>query len=131
MDLPPWVEFAGRLTGGDLAGFYRSLDVFVSGSWTETGPMTVPEAMACGIPVVTTDVGNVQLWSGSDGALSIVPPRDADALASALVALLDDPDERDRRSDAGIAAIAPFTWRKTASDFLAALRSFGLVGDVA
>ena len=125
--LPDWVEFEGRLTGEALANFYRSLDVFASASWTETGPMTVPEAMACAVAVVTTDVGNVRMWSDDGRRCSIVPPRDTEALAEALSLLLSDPQERARLGRSGCDGIQPFTWARTAGDFDRALVSFGLL----
>lgn len=125
--LPPWVRPAGVLSGPALADFYRSLDVFVSGSWEESGPMTVPEAMACGIPVVTTDVGNVGVWSHGGEACLVVGPRDVRGLAAAIERLLADPGEARRLGAAGAAAIAPFTWENMARSFDAALVSFGLL----
>lgn len=127
--LPGWVEFEGRLTGEALADFYRSLDVFVSASWTETGPMTVPEAMACAVAVVTTDVGNVRAWSQDGETVRIVPAREPAALASAIEGLLADAAERSRLAEAGRASIQPFTWARMAADVDAALVGFGLLPD--
>jgi glycosyltransferase involved in cell wall biosynthesis len=126
--LPPWVRHTGVLSGPALANFYRSLDLFVCGSREEAGPMTVPEAMACGVPVVTTDVGNVRLWSGDGEACRIVRPRDVSGLASAIEQLLADPADARRLGVAGAAAIAPFTWERMAREFDDALVSFGLLG---
>jgi len=124
--LPEWVRLHGRLSRGALADFYRSLDLFVSASWVESGPMTLPEAMACGVATVSTDVGNVRLWA-PHGECRIVPPRDPAALASAIEGLLADADERARLAEAGRAAIQSFTWERTARDFEDALVTFGLL----
>ncbi len=125
--LPAWVNYLGRLSGHALAEFYRSIDVFVSASWTETGPMTVPEAMACGAAVVTTDVGNVRIWSDEGRFCRIVPPREPSALASAIEAMIEDPAERSRMSGGGREMIRNFTWERTARDFEKALLHFGLL----
>jgi glycosyltransferase involved in cell wall biosynthesis len=124
---PDGVSFEGRLAGEQLADFYRSLDVFVSASHSESGPMTIPEAMSCGVPVVATDVGSVRLWTANGAACSIVSPKNPDGLARAIGALLESTDLRAERSAAGIAAIAPFTWERTARQFDSDLVAFGLL----
>jgi glycosyltransferase involved in cell wall biosynthesis len=65
-------------------------DVFVSASWAESFPYNVLEAMAAGVPIVATDVGGTgeAIEDGASGLL--VPPRDPEALADALSALLTD-----------------------------------------
>lgn len=125
--LPPWVEFAGRITGEALADFYRSLDVFASASWSETGPMTLPEAMACGVAVVSTDVGNARLWSDEGRGIRLVPPRDVTALGGALSELLEDDVMRKAMAERGRGIIQDFTWDRTARDFDDALVGFGLL----
>jgi glycosyltransferase involved in cell wall biosynthesis len=124
---PDGVMFAGRLTGEALADFYRSVDVFVSGSHSESGPMTIPEAMACGAPVVATDVGSVRLWSANGAACAIVSTKNPDGLARAIGNLLTSSKLRAERSAAGTKAIAPFTWGRTARAFDASLVAFGLL----
>jgi glycosyltransferase involved in cell wall biosynthesis len=54
-----------------------------------TANNSVLEAMACGAPLVATDVGAIREYTGDRGAL-LVPPEDPSALAEALSALLDD-----------------------------------------
>ncbi len=124
--LPSAVEAAGRLSGEALANFYRSVDVFVSASHADAGPMTIPEAMACGVPVVTTDIGSVRAWSKDGEACRLAAPGDISGLATATDALLADRRERDRLGTAGRAAIAPFTWEATAEAFADALDAYGL-----
>lgn len=81
----------------DIADLLRALDVFTLCSYTiECFPMSLLEAMAAGRPAVCTDVGGVgeMLADGLTGHL--VPPRDPEALADRLVALLTDEPIRER-----------------------------------
>jgi len=71
----------------------RSLDVFVLPSRWEAFPLAVLEAMACGTPVVATDVGGTREALG-DGHGLLVPNGDFHALADAIVDLLRSPEER-------------------------------------
>jgi glycosyltransferase involved in cell wall biosynthesis len=66
-----------------LAGF----DIAVSSSYSEAFPNVVGEAMACGVPAVVTDVGDSAALVGHTGR--VVPPRDPDALARAILDVLD------------------------------------------
>jgi glycosyltransferase involved in cell wall biosynthesis len=82
--------FAGPLT--DTAPFYRSLDVFALSSSTEQMPLSVLEAMASGLPIVATDVGDIRemLAPGDQDRAVLVPCRNAQAYASALDELLQN-----------------------------------------
>jgi glycosyltransferase involved in cell wall biosynthesis len=116
-DLPDGIEYHRSPSRDELRRIYNSLDVFLCASWTETGPMTVPEAMACGTCVVTTDVGNVSLWSHDGAGAVIVPPRDHDALVEALAAMLDDAEARRRTAERGREGVQEFTWDRAAVAF--------------
>jgi glycosyltransferase involved in cell wall biosynthesis len=82
--------FAGHTD--NVADAYRSGDVVALSSITEAFPYSVVEAMMVGKPVVATDVGGVKEALGNAG-LS-VPPRNAEAMAQALIRLLRDPEQR-------------------------------------
>jgi len=73
---------------------YRAADVFVLPTWREGFPNVVLEAMAAGLPIVTTPVGAIPeaVRDGQEGLL--VPPRDPAALTAALRRLVRDPDLR-------------------------------------
>lgn len=88
------VEFIGPLSTQELAERYRSCTLYVHPSLAECFPVTVLEAMACGAPVIATDVGGVAEEIGDAGVL--VPARNAEALADAVGRLLDAPQERER-----------------------------------
>jgi glycosyltransferase involved in cell wall biosynthesis len=78
----------------DIAKLLGASDVFVLASEYEGNPLAVMEAMACGIPVVSTGVGGVPelVRNGREGI--IVPPGDRDALANALIFMIDHENER-------------------------------------
>jgi glycosyltransferase involved in cell wall biosynthesis len=86
------VRFLG--VRADVADILRASDVFVLSSRVEGNPLSVMEAMAAGLPVVSTAVGGVPelVREGVTGLL--VPSEDAGALAQAMQALVDDPVRR-------------------------------------
>jgi glycosyltransferase involved in cell wall biosynthesis len=89
VDLRGFVPF-----GPELMALYRSAHVFVHVSRTEGVPQVLVEAMACGTPVVATDVGGVGSALDRGRAGLLVPPGDADALVRAIVRLIDDGELR-------------------------------------
>jgi len=97
------VRFAGFRPAESVLG---ALDVFVLPSWIEGMPITVLEAMAHRKPVVATPVGGTPelVVDGETGLL--VPPRDPEALADALGALVADPQRARRLGEAGYARVA-------------------------
>ncbi|WP_221353516.1 glycosyltransferase family 4 protein [Streptomyces beigongshangae] len=95
-DLAGAVEVLGPTGYHDAPAVYRRGDVFVSPTWAEGFSNTILEAMASGLPVVSTDtVGVVDcVRDGVNGLL--VPTRDPGALAEAVARLLDDAPLRGR-----------------------------------
>ncbi|HVX40282.1 MAG TPA: glycosyltransferase [Gemmatimonadaceae bacterium] len=95
--LPDRVHALGRRA--DLERLTSALDIACStSSWGEGFSNALGEALACGVPVVSTDVGDAREIVGPCGA--IVPPDDVAAFAAALVALLRDTESRRRLGDA-------------------------------
>lgn len=87
------VRFAGHHQ--DTAAFYAQFDIFALSSDTEQMPLSVIEAMASGLPVVSTDVGDVRLMVAEANVPHVTRLDDA-ALAGALATLLADPGARRR-----------------------------------
>ncbi|MBF0625486.1 MAG: glycosyltransferase family 4 protein [Magnetococcales bacterium] len=101
------VILAGKQT--DVVPWLRALDIFVLPSYANEGvPQALMQAMACGLPVVTTPVGSIPeiIEPGVTGLL--VPPRDPPCLARELALLLNDPH---RRAMLGAGALAMARWR--------------------
>ncbi len=103
---------AGHVEG--VRGLLAAADVFVNPAWFESFPYGVLEAMSIGAPCVVTAVGGVPeaVVDGRSGLL--VAPRDADALAAGIGAVLDDPAAAAARAQAARArACESFTREQT------------------
>ena len=104
LDLSERVTFAGEVDDADLPACYKLGDIFVlpANARAEAFGTVIVEAMAAGLPVVSTEVGSGTSWVNLHGTTGlIVPPRDPAALAQALKTLLSDPA---RRAEMGRAA---------------------------
>jgi glycosyltransferase involved in cell wall biosynthesis len=88
------IELLGYLPFPELLPHYRSAHAFVHVSLTEGVPQVLNEALACGLPVVATDVGGVGEALDGGRAGLLVPPADRDALVNALLRVADAPDLR-------------------------------------
>lgn len=85
------VTFAGPVPKSEVAGRLAGADIFVNTTDVDNTPVSLLEAMACGLCVVTTDAGGIPDLV-ADGREAIVVPRgDAGALARAVCAVLEDP----------------------------------------
>lgn len=109
------VRFLGFIEHSKLPPYFSSADLFVLPSRREGFGLVLAEAMACGVPVVSTRVGGIPevVEDGVTGLL--VPPNDPAAIAEAIIELLDDPE---RMRDMGVRGrervSEHFTWDKVA-----------------
>lgn len=106
------VTFRGFVAQDQLADFYRSLDVFVLPSDYEGFGLTVLEAMACGVPVVTTRVSSLPEVVGDSGLLCEPDPDD---FARNILSLVQSPCLRRRYAALGIERAAGFDWSRVAA----------------
>jgi glycosyltransferase involved in cell wall biosynthesis len=125
------VTWRGVLNGRDLTDAYRRASVVVLPSLTDAecfGTVLI-EAMACGRPVVASDVGGLPFTMRNHVDGLLVPPGDAQALANACLTILRDPDLADQMGASGrSAAIERWDWRKQMSkmvDFVDELAGAG------
>ncbi|HET6892699.1 MAG TPA: glycosyltransferase family 4 protein, partial [Pyrinomonadaceae bacterium] len=93
-------EFVGSYQGTvGCSAFMRTLDVFVLPSFAEGTSKSIIEAMAHGLPIITTNVGGLpDLLTPGTGIL--IPPGDSSALADAMQCLASDPALRKRMGQA-------------------------------
>lgn len=116
------VTLTGEVSDQELAEWYLRSDLFVLFSRYEAFGLVFFEAMACGVPVLTHDVGaNGELLSR--GAV-VIPPFDESAAIDQLVRLVnDDGYRRELGSEAQAYALERFTWSATADRYLRIYRT--------
>ncbi len=107
------VRFLGYLPDDTLAVLYRLAGVFVFPSLYEGFGLPPLEAMACGAPVVTSNVSSLPEVTGD--AAVLVDPYDADSIADGVAKVLSDPALRDEMRAKGIARAQEFSWERSVS----------------
>jgi glycogen synthase len=106
------VELTGVSTYAEAPDLYRSGDLFVSPTYSEGFSNTLLEAMATGLPIVSTRaVGVVDCLEDGRDAL-LVPPKDSAALAEAMGRLMDDAPLRRRLAETALREVRElYSWR--------------------
>lgn len=123
MRLTNLVHFVGWVPSEEVKAYLQDSDIFVLPSLIEGLPISVLEAMACGLPVVTTDTrGNNELVrSGENGFL--VPVGDVESLATSLRVLIADLSLRKAMGERGRLVAAEHDWGVISRSYLALYRS--------
>lgn len=118
-------EFAGPTYIGQVPRAlvqeeFRAADLFVFPTLAEGFALVHLEALACGVPVITTPHCGSAVRDGVDGF--VVPIRDASAIADRVQLLLRDRTFRDRMSAAARTRASEFVWDRYAEHLLGAIR---------
>ena len=111
------VVFAGCLPDEDLLRFYHAAECLVYPSFYEGFGLPVLEAMACGCPVITSDVSSLPEVAGE--AALLIDPHRIETITSALVSLLTNPDLSQNLIQKGFKQARRFTWEAAAQKTLA------------
>lgn len=107
------VHFTGRITDAAFVQQYAKSAIAVVPSLYEGFGLPVGEAMACGIPVISTTGGALPEVAG-DAAI-LVPPANPKALSTAIIDLLDNPQKAEKLGQAGYKRVhEQFTWKNAA-----------------
>jgi glycosyltransferase involved in cell wall biosynthesis len=115
------VHFTGRIADAEYVRQYARATLAVVPSVYEGFGLPVGEAMACGVPVISTTGGGLPEVVGDAGIL--VPPGDPQALAQAVTALLEDPRRARALGEAGYRRVRRFfTWQRAAAQTAAVYR---------
>ncbi|MCI1193131.1 glycosyltransferase family 4 protein [Calidifontimicrobium sp. SYSU G02091] len=104
------VEFAGRLEREVMAQRLRASVVSLNPSRVDNMPNSVLEALASGVPVVSTDVGGVPYIVKHGETALLVPPGNPTRMAEAILSLLEDASLAQQLRSAGLASVAAYTW---------------------
>ena len=120
LNLQEEVIFTGFVTDDDLPSIYSMAKAFVYPSLYEGFGLPVLEAMACGVPVITSDVRALREVTG-DAAI-LVDPQNVEALAKSIDEVVFSTEQNYKRlSKASVARATNFTWERTAQQTLEAI----------
>jgi glycosyltransferase involved in cell wall biosynthesis len=105
------ITFVGGVAPSDIHRYYSEADIYVQAPSIDNMPLSVLEAFASGMPVVSTGVGGVPsiLRNGTDGLL--VADNDDEALANAVFRLLNDPQFARSLAISARDTLAAYEWR--------------------
>ena len=115
------LHFLGRVPRARIHEEFATADVFVLPSLAEGSAEATYEALAAGVPVVTTRAAGSVVRDGIDGR--IVPERDAVALADAIAEIVEDRDRRARMSIAARQRARDYTWERYGERLVQALQA--------
>lgn len=111
LGLTSHVLFTGRIDNERIGELYRQADLFVNSSVVDNMPNSILEALASGVPVVSTNVGGIPFFVEHEKTALLVPPGNPDALAKAVLDLLDAPEKAARLASAGRDSVQQYTWQ--------------------
>ncbi|MRX06445.1 glycosyltransferase [Pseudoduganella sp. FT25W] len=110
LQLQTTVHFAGKTDNAAMPDYYRQADLALNPSLADNMPISVLEAWASAVPVVSTNVGGVPDLIRDDVDGLLIPPGDPHAMARAILAILTDAPTARRLAAAGQAAARRFSW---------------------
>lgn len=105
------IQLRGYVTNSDLKDLYQRASIFAFPSLDEGFGIPVLEAMANGIPVITSNRSALPEVAGE--AALLVDPYDSDAISAALLRLINDSELREKLSQSGMDRAKLFPWERT------------------
>ena len=110
LGIAPTVRFTGRLDNERIAELYREADLLLNPSTVDNMPISLLEAMASGVAIVSTNVGGIPHMVEDGKTALLVPPRDPGAMAAAALRIFAEPRLATALSRAGVGAAEQYTW---------------------
>lgn len=110
LDISEYVTFTGQMSPQNIASLYKSADVMLNSSTVDNSPNSIIESLACGTPVVTTNVGGIPNLVTHDVDALMVNVNDSDKMAEYTLLLLNNDEKRQALISNGIHNITKFHW---------------------
>src|SRR5579862_709585 len=125
-DLEGDVYFSGFVAAEDRPRYFASCDVFCAPSTgQESFGIVLLEAMACGKPIVASNIDGYRDVISNRREGLLVPVKDSGAIAEALIELLAHPARRDQLADEGLRTVRQYSWSRVAGlvlDYITEIR---------
>lgn len=104
------VTFTGRMDNHDMPQLYRSADIMLNPTTADNMPISILEALASEIPVVTTNAGGIPFLVQHEKTALLVAVNDPLAMAEAVLSLLRNPAKAEQLRKAGLDLVSQYTW---------------------
>ena len=113
------IRFVGRVEPAAMADLCEQADIFVNSSVVDNQPVSVLEAFAAGLPVVSTPTGDLAALVRDGDTGLIVPAGDPPAMAKAVVSLLDHPECAQRMARRAHGTVEAYSWPRVREQWAA------------
>ena len=113
------IRFVGRVSLEDIPSLYGEADIFVNSSVVDNQPVSVLEAFASGLPVVSTGTGDISAMVRHGETGLIVPPRDPAAITKAVTSLLENQDRALDMARRAKQEVEQYTWPRVCGQWVA------------
>ncbi len=119
LGLSPWITFPGFVSGPPKSALFNSHDIFLNTNLVDNTPVTVLEAAASGLAIVSTNIGGIPDLLTDDQSALLVPAKTPAAMADGVARLLADPDLATRLSRAARQTAEESAWSAVRDAWLA------------
>jgi glycosyltransferase involved in cell wall biosynthesis len=112
------IDFLGRVEPEDIPALYERTDIFLNASVVDNQPISILEAFAAGLAVVTTPTGDIP-WMLDDERLGVLVPHEKpEAMARAVLELIETPDQASQMTRRAQEAVGRYTWEQVQPEWL-------------
>ena len=122
LDVDDAVVFAGQIDNERMPILYREADIALNPSLADNMPISILEALASGVPVVSTDVGGIPFLVEEGKTALLVPPRDPERMAEAILRILNDESLRECMVKNGLEHARQFAWENVRGELFLAYK---------
>ncbi len=122
------VSFTGRLTNEQVAELYRTADIMINPSLADNMPISILEALASEVAVVSTNVGGVPYLVEHEKTALLVNPGEQEPMAKAICQLLDNKEKTRQMMRNGLEQVKRYSWRSVYKQWAQAYRDVQMVG---
>jgi glycosyltransferase involved in cell wall biosynthesis len=124
------VHFSGRIDNREIPALYASASLMLNPSRVDNMPISILEALASGVPVVSTDVGGIPFVVVDKESALLVPAGDAEGMAAAALSVLRDPALRNQLTRNGFALVEAYSWDRVRASWMAVYARLAGTGEV-
>lgn len=117
------IVFPGKLSKADWINLSNQYDIFINTTNFDNTPVSVIEAMALGLPIISTNVGGLPFLIENEREGILVPPDDADLFAAAIQRLLEEPELAATLSKNGRLKVEKFDWEVVKHSWISLLNN--------